>query len=289
MVHWLKIINYGRLKDSFMPANKIKDTNWAKTALVLSNTKSWIRENAVQVTAGGYAVGHLLEGLTGIANAESGIGSPFERQMASSCLLTGMVTMGVFGKKDIGIATALTIDQLGFYFATRQGMLDGRMGIIAGFACNAAAMGFAWATRPLEKKFNHYRTDLIDSTKKLQSTGTSPDKILHQRFKECGAALVRNTLGKPRVLMATALSLSNVPWIIDAVGHKQWAWLGVVSCYAVSDAFMFLARSENHQNKPTIQLPSDTPAYSYNSQYQNHISNPLSSRARMWVEHAQPI
>lgn len=215
-----------------------------QTRNMVTDARNWVSDNAIKLTAAGYITGNLLEGATSFMDSHGGLGSPIDRQIASGILLTGATLMWKYGKKDLGLAAALTVNQVGYYFATKQGMADGQLGVTAGFALNGAAMGFAWMTQPLERHFGQFGSTLTGTTQRLRLNGASLLTTSLQGFKEYGAGLVRKTLGHPHKMMATNLALSNVPWVVDAVVNKQWAWLGVVGCFVVGDSFSFLAKTE---------------------------------------------
>jgi hypothetical protein len=225
------------------------------TTKVITDSRNWVSDNAIKLTAAGYITGNILEGATSFMGQHGGLGSPLDRQIASGILLTGATLMWKYGKKDLGLAAALTVNQVGYYFATKQGMADGQLGVTAGFALNGAAMGFAWMTQPLEQKFGTFGYQLKASTQKLRLKGGSTMQVALQGFKEYGSTLVRKTLGHPHKMMATNLALSNVPWVVDAVMNKQWGWLGVVGCFVVGDSFSFLAKTEAEQHSKD-QVPN---------------------------------
>ncbi len=234
------------------------------TRNVVADTRNWVSDNAIKLTAAGYITGNIVEGVTSFMGQHGGLGSPLDRQIASGILLSGATLMWKYGKKDLGLAAALTVNQVGYYFATKQGMADGQLGVTAGFALNGAAMGFAWMTQPLEHKFGTFGNQLKASTQKLRLQGGSTMQVTLQGFKEYGSALVRKTLGHPHKMMATNLALSNVPWVVDAVMNKQWGWLGVVGCFVVGDSFSFLAKTEAEQhskdqvpNRPKLAPPAN--------------------------------
>ncbi len=240
-----------------LPAPPASNKVFHLTRNMVVDARNWVSDNAIKLTAAGYITGNLLEGATSFMDQHGGLGSPLDRQIASGILLTGATLMWKYGKKDLGLAAALTVNQVGYYFATKQGMADGQLGVTAGFALNGAAMGFAWMTQPLERHFGQFGSTLTGTTLRLREGGASLVSTSLQGFKEYGSALVRKTLGHPHKMMATNLALSNVPWVVDAVVNKQWAWLGVVGCFVVGDSFSFLAKTEaeRQQSRPQPSRP----------------------------------